>query len=132
MRRWSFRTILTNSPDVGRISPTVGINPSYHALLILGSLADADRHGYAIRKDVAERSGGDVRLGSTTLYRMLGQLLDEGLIEEARARPAPQLDDERRRYFHITAAGRRALAAALRRLERVLLAVRPALAPRGR
>lgn len=110
----------------------MGKSPSYNALLILGSLADADRHGYAIRKDVAERSGGEVQLGSTTLYRMLGQLLDEGLIEEARVRPAPQLDDERRKYFHITAAGRRALAAELRLLERVLLAARPALAPRSR
>jgi len=110
----------------------MGMTPSYHALLILASLADADRHGYAIRKDVTERSGGEVRLGSTTLYRRLGQLLDEGLIEEARARPAPQLDDERRRYFHITPAGRRALAAELRRLERVLLAVKPVLESRGR
>jgi DNA-binding PadR family transcriptional regulator len=110
----------------------MGKSPSYNALLILGSLADADRHGYAIRKDVAERSGGEVQLGSTTLYRMLGQLLDEGLIEEARTRPAPQLDDERRKYFHITPAGRRALAAELRLLERVLLAARPALAPRSR
>ncbi|HMC78503.1 MAG TPA: PadR family transcriptional regulator [Vicinamibacterales bacterium] len=110
----------------------MGKSPSYNALLILGSLADADRHGYAIRKDVAERSGGEVQLGSTTLYRMLGQLLDEGLIEEARVRPAPQLDDERRKYFHITPAGRRALAAELRLLERVLLAARPALAPRSR
>jgi DNA-binding PadR family transcriptional regulator len=74
----------------------MGKSPSYNALLILSSLADADRHGYAIRKDVAERSGGEVQLGSTTLYRMLGQLLDEGL------------------------------------LERVLLAARPALAPRSR
>jgi DNA-binding PadR family transcriptional regulator len=105
---------------------------SYNAVLILASLADADRHGYAIKKDVAERSGGEVRLGSTTLYRLLGQLLDRGLIEDARARPAPQLDDERRRYFHITAVGRRELTAELRRLERVLLAVRPALSPRGR
>jgi DNA-binding PadR family transcriptional regulator len=104
----------------------------YTALLILASLADADRHGYAIKKDITERGGGEVRLGSTTLYRLLGQLLDEGLIEEARSRPAPQLDDERRRYFHITAAGRRALAAEAKLLERVLLAVRPALAPRGR
>ena len=110
----------------------MGKSPSYNALLILGSLADADRHGYAIRKDVAESSGGEVQLGSTTLYRMLGQLLDEGLIEEARVRPAPQLDDERRKYFHITPAGRRALAAELRLLERVLLAARPALAPRSR
>lgn len=105
---------------------------SYNALLILASLADADRHGYAIKKDVAERSGGEVKLGSTTLYRLLGQLLDRGLIEDARTRPAPQLDDERRRYFHITAAGRRELVSELRRLERVLLAVRPALSPRGR
>jgi DNA-binding PadR family transcriptional regulator len=110
----------------------MGTTPSYNALLILASLVDADRHGYAIRKDVTERSGGGVRLGSTTLYRLLGQLLDDGLIEEARSRPAPQLDDERRRYFHITAAGRRALAAALRRLERVLLAAKPALESRGR
>ena len=107
-------------------------SPSYTGVLILASLADGDRHGYAIKKDIADRSGGEVRLGSTTLYRLLGQLLDEGLIEEARSRPAPQLDDERRRYFHITAAGRRALAAEARLLERVLLAVRPALAPRGR
>src|SRR3954452_23589956 len=104
----------------------------YTALLILASLADADRHGYAIKKDVTERGGGEVRLGSTTLYRLLGQLLDEGLIEEARSRPAPQLDDERRRYFHITAAGRRALAPELRRLERVQLAVKPVLESRGR
>ena len=110
----------------------MGTTPSYHALLILASLADADRHGYAIRKDVTERSGGEVRLGSTTLYRTLGQLLDQGQIEEARSRPAPRLDDERRRYFHITAAGRRALAAELRRLERVLVAVRPVLETRGR
>ena len=110
----------------------MGPNVSYNALLILASLADADRHGYAIRKDVASRSSGTVRLGSTTLYRLLGQLLDEGLIEEARTRPAPHLDDERRKYFHLTPAGRRGLAAEARRLERVLLAVKPALESRSR
>lgn len=110
----------------------MGAHPNHNALLILSSLADADRHGYAIKKDVAERTGGEVRLGSTTLYRLLGQLLDAGLIEEAKTRPAPQLDDERRRYFHLTASGRRALATELRLLERVLTAARPALAPRGR
>jgi len=110
----------------------MGKTPNHNALLILSSLGDADRHGYAIKKDIAERTGREVRLGSTTLYRLLGQLLDAGLIEEARTRPAPQLDDERRRYFHITAACRRALAAELRLLERVLTAVRPTLAPRAR
>jgi DNA-binding PadR family transcriptional regulator len=110
----------------------MGKRPSYNALLILASLADGDRHGYAIKKDIVERSGGAVRLGSTTLYRLLSQLLDEHLIEESATRPARHLDDERRRYFHITSAGRQALADETRLLERVLLAVRPALAPRGR
>ena len=97
---------------------------SPHAVLILASLAESARHGYAIKKDVAERTGDEVRLGSTTLYRLLGQLLDDGLIEEQRTRPAPALDDERRRYYAITAAGRRALSGELRRLERVLVAAR--------
>jgi DNA-binding PadR family transcriptional regulator len=108
---------------------TVG---SSRRLLILASLVESDRHGYAIKRDVADRTRGDVRLGSTTLYRLLGQLLDERLIEEASGRPAPHLDDERRRYYSITPAGRRALAAELKRLERLVTAVRPALAPRTR
>jgi len=110
----------------------MGTRPSYNSLLILASLADGDRHGYAIKKDIADRSSGHVRLGSTTLYRLLGQLLDAGLIEESSSRPPSQLDDERRRYFRITTAGRQSLATEARMLERVLLAVRPPLAPRGR
>ena len=110
----------------------MGKRPSYRARLILASLADTDRHGYAIKKDIVDRSSGAVRLGSTTLYRLLGQLLDDHLIEEAAARPARHLDDERRRYFQITAAGRQMLADETRLLERVLLAVRPAMGPRGR
>ena len=105
---------------------------SPRSLLILASLAEGERHGYAIKKDVAARTGGEVRLGSTTLYRLLGQLLDDGLIEEADERPAAHLDDERRRYYRITAAGRRSLAAELRRLERLVLAARPSLPARSR
>jgi len=103
----------------------MGRSPSHHATLILSSLADESRHGYAIKKDVAGRTDGVVRLGSTTLYRVLGQLLDAGLIAEEHHRPAPPLDDERRRYYRITPAGRRALSDELRRLERVLAAARP-------
>ena len=105
---------------------------SPRSLLILASLADGERHGYAIKKDVATRTGGEVRLGSTTLYRLLGQLLDDGMIEESDDRPAAHLDDERRRYYRITAAGKRSLAAELRRLERLVLAARPSLAARSR
>jgi DNA-binding PadR family transcriptional regulator len=103
-----------------------------NAVLILASLADGDRHGYAIRKDVAQRTGDEVRLGVTTLYRLLSQLLDEALVEESPHRPAPALDDERRRYFRITAAGRRTLAAEVRRMERVLAAARSGVRARSR
>ena len=95
------------------------------AVLVLSSLAEASRHGYSLKKDVKERSGGDVTPGATSLYRTLWQLQDDGLIAESRARPAPQYDDDRRRYFQITAAGRRALTAELARLERFISAARP-------
>jgi DNA-binding PadR family transcriptional regulator len=95
------------------------------AVLVLSSLAEANRHGYNLKKDVKERSGGDVAPGATSLYRALWQLLDDGLIAEADARPAAHYDDERRRYFQITAAGRRTLAAELARLERLVAAARP-------
>ena len=104
---------------------------SSNALLILATLAEGYRHGYAIRRDVQSRTGGDVRLGVTTLYRTLRQLLDANLVEESARRPSPQFDDERRRYFRITPAGRRALRTELLKLERVLAAARPAPA-RGR
>lgn len=95
------------------------------AVLILSSLAEAPRHGYSLKKDVAQRSGGDVAPGATSLYRTVWQLLHAGLIEESSSRPDPHLDDERRRYFQITAAGRRELTAEVARLERLILAVRP-------
>ena len=95
------------------------------AVLILATLCDGYRHGYAIRKEIDARTEGTVRLGVTTLYRLLKQLLAAGLVEESEHRPLPQFDDERRRYFSITPAGRRALRAELARLERVLAAARP-------
>jgi DNA-binding PadR family transcriptional regulator len=99
---------------------------STQATLILAAVSRTARHGYAIRKEIAARTGDEVRLGITTLYRLLKQLLDEGLLAEMRTRPAPELDDERRRYYRVTPAGRRALSAEVRRLERVLSAVRGA------
>lgn len=100
----------------------MGRSASHHAVLILASLADGERHGYAIKKDIERRTSNDVRLGSTSLYRLLAQLLDDGLIAERAA--APSEPDQRRRYYRITAAGRRALTEELARLERVLVAAR--------
>jgi DNA-binding PadR family transcriptional regulator len=102
----------------------MGRQPSQHATLILSTLTDGARHGYGMRKEVEARTAGEIRLGSTSLYRILGQLLDEGLIEEGVSGRLPPHDDERRRYYRITPAGRRALAEDLRYLERVLRAAR--------
>ena len=95
------------------------------AVLVLSSLAEAPRHGYSLKKDVCDRSGGDVAPGATSLYRTVWQLLEDELVAESDDRPAPQFDDERRRYFKITPAGRRTLARELARLERLVAAARP-------
>ena len=114
------------------MSPVDDQKLSSGALLNLAKVAAGDRHGYAIRKDVASRTDQAVNLGVTTLYRLLRQLLGAGLVDEAPERPAPELDDERRRYFTITRAGHQALRAEVRRLERVLEAARPAAARKAR
>jgi len=90
------------------------------ALQVLLAIADGDKHGYAILKEVDRRTEGKVALGASSLYAVLKRLLAEGLVEEAVERPDPALDDERRRYFRLTAFGRRAAVAELKRLESVL------------
>jgi DNA-binding PadR family transcriptional regulator len=85
------------------------------AVQILITLADGDRHGYAIMQDVADRTDGAVRLGPGTLYGTIKRLLQDGLIQELDARSHPA-DDERRRYYRITARGRRAAAEEIRTL----------------
>jgi DNA-binding PadR family transcriptional regulator len=101
-------------------------------LFLLVSLAAGEKHGYALRKDVATRSGGDVRLGPATLYRTLAQMLDEGTIEESGRRPAPELDDERRRYYRLTDSGRRLLDAEITRLEQLAASARAVILQRGK
>jgi len=87
---------------------------------ILVALADKERHGYSIMQDVHERTGGAVRLSPSTLYSAVKRLLEEGLIEELADRPDPDHDDERRRYYRLTKAGRRAAAEEAKHLEKLL------------
>lgn len=87
---------------------------------ILMSLTDEDRHGYAIIQDVAARTGGDLHLSPGTLYRSIQRMLEAGLIGEARKRPAPALDDERRRYYRITPFGTAVARAEMRRLSQLV------------
>jgi DNA-binding PadR family transcriptional regulator len=92
----------------------------FHILL---ALAEGERHGYAIMRDIAEHSGGAVRLGPGTLYRSIKAMLSDALIVEASERPDPELDDERRRYYRLTPFGQRvAQAEALRLAQLVRLA----------
>ncbi len=92
--------------------------PLTAALLhVLLSLADSDKHGYAIIKEVQDRTNSEVTLGAGTLYSMLKRLLAEGLVVESGDRPDRTLDDERRRYYRLTAFGRDVAIAEIRRLE---------------
>jgi DNA-binding PadR family transcriptional regulator len=91
---------------------------------ILLALADGERHGYGIMREVARRSAGVVRLGPGTLYGSIKRMLASGLIEESQARADPVLNDERRRYYRISALGRRAAVAEARRMERLVTAAR--------
>jgi DNA-binding PadR family transcriptional regulator len=87
---------------------------------ILVSLADSDRHGYAVMQDVFERTDGALRLSPSSLYASIRRLLEQGLIEELAERPDPKHDDERRRYYRLTRLGRAVATAEARRLERLL------------
>lgn len=83
---------------------------------ILMALAEDDRHGYAIIQNVAERTGGAVKLSAGTLYRSIQRMLEEGLLVEIDDRPDPEEDDERRRYYRITTLGRNVARAEAQRL----------------
>lgn len=87
---------------------------------ILVALAGDDRHGYAIIQDIAARTGGELKLSAGTLYRSIHRMLEQGLLVETRERPAPELDDERRRYYRITPFGTAVAKAEARRLSQLV------------
>ena len=102
---------------------------------VLLALSDGDKHGYAILKEVEEHTAGEVRLGTGTLYGIIKRLLAEGLIVELRSRPAPENEDQRRRYYRLTEEGRHLAVAEAERMakllarargKRLIKAVRPA------
>jgi DNA-binding PadR family transcriptional regulator len=99
---------------------------------ILLALSDADRHGYGIILEVAERTGGATRLGTGTLYTALAGLEDGGLVVEPKKRPSGA-DDPRRRYYRLTPFGRAVLEAETSRLDALVKqARRKGVTPIGR
>lgn len=89
----------------------------FHILL---ALADGEKHGYGIMKEVAQRTEGSMRMGPGTLYGSIGRMLDSGLIEMSDERPDAEMDDERRRYYRLSDFGLRVAAAESRRLVQLL------------
>ena len=118
------------APDDPRPESLLPLPPAtFHILL---SLADEDRHGYAIIQDVAVRTGGEVKLSAGTLYRSIQRMLEQDLLIEIHQRPAPEDDDERRRYYRITKFGEAVARAEARRLtDLVRLAKARGFAPRS-
>jgi DNA-binding PadR family transcriptional regulator len=106
--------------------------PGIHAFLplktqwfhILLSLAGGEQHGYGMMQEVLERTSGKIRLWPATLYGSIKRLIEAGLIAESQERPAPELDDARRRYYRLTPLGRSVLDAECDRLEELVRAIR--------
>jgi DNA-binding PadR family transcriptional regulator len=106
-------------PGPGAVQPLTPV--VFEILLALG---DGDRHGYAIMREVEERTGGAVRLRAGSLYRALGRLLEEGLVAEVADSADVPGEDDRRRYYTLTVQGRRAAAGEARRLASAVEAAR--------
>src|SRR5450432_2240525 len=104
--------------------------PVFH---ILVALSGEERHGYGIMRDVAEQTNDALQLGPGTLYGCLKRMLAAGLVEESDERPDPALDDERRRYYRMTALGRHVVRAEAQRLAgAVTAAISKRLLDRGK
>src|SRR5579871_1654462 len=99
-----------------------GMTPAMFNVLI--ALADGDKHGYAVLKEVAEHTAGAVQLSTGTLYVLIKRLLEDGLITEVTGRAGAPRDDQRRRYYRLTAEGRALAVEEARRLEKVLARAR--------
>jgi len=112
---------MTATPSLDDLLP---VRPAEFQILL--SLAEGDRHGYGIILDTEERTAGGMRIDVTTLYRALKRMVAADLVRETDRRPAPDADDERRRYYRITSLGRRVAKAEARRLAELVRAARGA------
>src|SRR4029078_5506114 len=101
-----------------RVEALLPLPPATFHILI--ALAREDRHGYAVIQDIEQRTNGELRLSAGTLYRSIQRMLEQGLIRETRDRPAPEFDDERRRYYRSTPVGESVARAEAQRLSSIV------------
>jgi DNA-binding PadR family transcriptional regulator len=97
----------------------------FHILFVL---LDGERHGYGMVKEIDRQTDGQVRLEAGNLYRSVRRLIKQGLIAESDRRPAPESDDERRRYYSVTGFGRQVVTAETDRMRSVVAAAEARLA----
>ena len=109
---------------MARVDPQEFLPLKTHWFHIMVSLAGGEQHGYGIMQDVLNRTTGKVRLWPATLYGSIKRLIEADLIEESDERPAPELDDARRRYYRLTALGKRVLDAECERLQELVRSIR--------
>jgi DNA-binding PadR family transcriptional regulator len=107
---------------VPKNTPNTPLTPA--VLHILLALSTGERHGYGIMKEVEWDSQARVKMGPGTLYGSLGRMMEAGLIRESDKKVDPELDDERRVYYKITALGQATLTAELERYRKVVAVAR--------
>jgi DNA-binding PadR family transcriptional regulator len=104
------------------IQKFIPLKPNWFHIML--SLAAGEQHGYGIMQDVLNRTTGKVRLWPATLYGSIKRLIEAEFIEESDERPAPELDDARRRYYRLTALGKQVLDAECERLQELVRTIR--------
>src|ERR1700686_984953 len=109
---------------MARVDPQKFFPLNTHRFHIMVSLAGRGRDGFRIMQEVLNRTTGKVRLWPATLYGSIKRLIEAELIEESDERPAPELDDPRRRYYRLTPLGRRVLDAECERLQELVRTIR--------
>ena len=113
----------SRADDVAALLP---LKPQdYHILFVL---LDVERHGYGMVKEIERLTSGKVRLEAGNLYRSVRRMIQQGLIVESDRRPAPESDDERRRYYRITDLGRQVVVAETDRMRELVAAAEAQLA----
>lgn len=106
---------MAKNPDIESLLP---LTPAVFHILM--SLSDGEMHGYAIMEEVKRTTDGRVKMGPGTLYGTIKRLLDAKLVEESDQRPDAESDDQRRRYYRLSATGGQLMQAELRRYAKVL------------
>jgi DNA-binding PadR family transcriptional regulator len=114
---------------MARFDPQPYLPLPHIQLEILLCLAEGERHGYALKREIGRRTEGRLQLGPGSLYGAIQKLTTEGLIAESDARPEAHLDDSRRRYYRLTPEGKAVLKAETARLRSLVELAEQRFAP---